>query len=215
MLDKISIVTNGSVIPLVTNYNGLKFYSPNDVAVKSDGTIWFTDPGYNSGITKPHSGYPPDYYVYRFHPTNANATCQAVMTNGFGRADGLGRQTDSVSRPMKPGFMWRTPMPATMDIASMCIPSPPATRLRTAPSLLTSPMVFRMAFIATWMVGLVEWRRRALYICGRRWPSDREDKVSSGRESLLWGGPQYKTLYMVGQPIVTSIPVLVAGNSAP
>jgi hypothetical protein len=29
--------------------------------------------------------------------------------------------------------------------------------------------------------------------------------------NLCWGGPQYKTLYMVGQPIVTSIPVLVAG----
>jgi hypothetical protein len=30
--------------------------------------------------------------------------------------------------------------------------------------------------------------------------------------NLCWGGPQYKTLYMVGQPVVTSIPVLVAGT---
>jgi hypothetical protein len=29
--------------------------------------------------------------------------------------------------------------------------------------------------------------------------------------NLCWGGPQYMTLYMVGQPIVTSIPVKVAG----
>jgi len=49
---KISMLTNGVLTPLVTNWNGLKFYSPNDVAVKSDGTIWFTDPGYNSGITR-------------------------------------------------------------------------------------------------------------------------------------------------------------------
>src|ERR1051325_4670633 len=34
---KISMVTNGFDIPLVTTCNGLKFYSPNDVAVKSDG----------------------------------------------------------------------------------------------------------------------------------------------------------------------------------
>ena len=30
--------------------------------------------------------------------------------------------------------------------------------------------------------------------------------------NLCWGGLQYKTLYMVGQPLVTSIPVLVAGT---
>ena len=29
--------------------------------------------------------------------------------------------------------------------------------------------------------------------------------------NLCFGGPQYKTLYMVGQPLVTSFPVLVAG----
>ena len=85
---KISMVTNGVVTPLVTTCNGLKFYSPNDVAVKSDGTIWFTDPGYNSGTTRPHAGYPSNYCVYQFHPTNGNATCRAVMTNNFGRTSG-------------------------------------------------------------------------------------------------------------------------------
>ncbi len=30
--------------------------------------------------------------------------------------------------------------------------------------------------------------------------------------NFCWGGPQYKTFYMVGQPLVTSIPVLVAGE---
>jgi hypothetical protein len=32
--------------------------------------------------------------------------------------------------------------------------------------------------------------------------------------NLCWGGPQYKTLYMTGQPLVTSLPVLVAGTPA-
>lgn len=32
--------------------------------------------------------------------------------------------------------------------------------------------------------------------------------------NLCFGGPHYKTLYMVGQPIVTSIPVLVPGRPA-
>jgi hypothetical protein len=32
--------------------------------------------------------------------------------------------------------------------------------------------------------------------------------------NLCFGGPQYKTLYMTGQPLVTSVPVLVAGIPA-
>jgi len=37
---------DGTVVTLVDNYQGKKFNSPNDVAIKSDGTIWFTDPPY-------------------------------------------------------------------------------------------------------------------------------------------------------------------------
>ena len=31
---------------LLDSFEGKKFNSPNDVVVKSDGTIWFTDPPY-------------------------------------------------------------------------------------------------------------------------------------------------------------------------
>ncbi|MGH7993297.1 MAG: SMP-30/gluconolactonase/LRE family protein, partial [Limisphaerales bacterium] len=44
---KVVLTTNGVITPLVTDYYGLKFYSPNDLIVKSDGSIWFTDPGYD------------------------------------------------------------------------------------------------------------------------------------------------------------------------
>jgi len=37
---------DGKITVLCDNYKGLKFNSPNDVVVKSDGTIWFTDPSY-------------------------------------------------------------------------------------------------------------------------------------------------------------------------
>ena len=32
--------------------------------------------------------------------------------------------------------------------------------------------------------------------------------------NFCWGGPQYKTLYIVGRPLVTSIPVLVSGTAS-
>lgn len=39
-------LANGEVIPLATHYKGKRLNSPNDVVVRSDGTIYFTDPPY-------------------------------------------------------------------------------------------------------------------------------------------------------------------------
>jgi len=37
---------SGQVVTIASSYQGRKLNSPNDVVVKSDGTIWFTDPPY-------------------------------------------------------------------------------------------------------------------------------------------------------------------------
>ncbi len=39
--------SNGIITPLASTYNGKRFNSPNDVVVKSDGSIFFTDPNFN------------------------------------------------------------------------------------------------------------------------------------------------------------------------
>ena len=62
---------DGTLTILVDNFEGRKLNSPNDVVVKSDGTIWFTDPPY--GILSNHEGYKADSelghcYVFRFDP---------------------------------------------------------------------------------------------------------------------------------------------------
>ncbi len=64
---------DGQVSTLVDSWRGARLNSPNDVVVKSDGTIWFTDPSY--GIQKPGEGHPGvleygDHYVFRFEPTS-------------------------------------------------------------------------------------------------------------------------------------------------
>ena len=209
---KISMVTNGVVTPLVTAYNGLKFYSPNDVAVKSDGTIWFTDPGYNSGTTRPHAGYPSNYCVYQFHPTNGNATCRAVMTNNFGRTSGNPR----------PNGLCFSPDETQLYVADSDN-SANGHRIYvysvTASNTLSGGAVF-----ANVTNGIPDGIK-----CdadGRVWSSGGDglyifaaaDGHLVGKikfqlvVNLCWGGPQYKTLYMVGQPLVTSMPVLVAGT---
>ena len=57
---------------VVDNYQGRKLNSPNDVIVKSDGSIWFTDPPY--GIVSNREGHQAkseldSNYVFRFDPT--------------------------------------------------------------------------------------------------------------------------------------------------
>jgi gluconolactonase len=56
---------------VVDSFQGRRLNSPNDVVVKSDGTIWFTDPQY--GILSNREGYKAESelgknYVFRFDP---------------------------------------------------------------------------------------------------------------------------------------------------
>lgn len=67
---------------LVERFEGKRFNSPNDVVVKSDGTIWFSDPTY--GIDSEYEGLagPSEIgvsNVYRFDP--ASGALSAVVTD--------------------------------------------------------------------------------------------------------------------------------------
>ncbi|MGQ0708949.1 MAG: SMP-30/gluconolactonase/LRE family protein [Rhodoferax sp.] len=62
---------------VANEYGGRRLNSPNDVVVKSDGTIWFTDPPY--GILSDHEGHRAeselgDNYVFRFDPASKQLT---------------------------------------------------------------------------------------------------------------------------------------------
>jgi gluconolactonase len=60
---------------VVDRYQGRRLNSPNDVVVKRDGTIWFTDPPY--GILSDREGHRADSelgdcYVFRFDPASGS-----------------------------------------------------------------------------------------------------------------------------------------------
>ena len=74
---------------VVDQFNGKKFNSPNDACVKSDNTIWFTDPPY--GILSDYEGYPGDQeyggcYVFSFDP---NKNILKVITTNLDRPNGI------------------------------------------------------------------------------------------------------------------------------
>jgi len=75
---------DGTLTRLVDRHDGRRLNSPNDVAVKSDGSIWFTDPLY--GIQSDYEGgrqaseQPPA--LYRFDPGNGNINLMAADFDG-------------------------------------------------------------------------------------------------------------------------------------
>jgi gluconolactonase len=74
---------NGEVVTVVDSHDGKKLNSPNDVVVKSDGTIWFTDPDYGlAGRPKEQAGN----FVYRFHPTTKEIV---AVIKDFDKPNGL------------------------------------------------------------------------------------------------------------------------------
>jgi len=80
----------GRVETLVDGWGGLSLNSPNDVVVRRDGTIWFTDPsyGYLQGFRpEPQVGD----YVYRFDPGSGRLS---VVADSFCKPNGLAFSPD-------------------------------------------------------------------------------------------------------------------------
>lgn len=85
---------DGSVTVLADSYRGRRLNSPNDVVVKSDGTIWFTDPPY--GILAAYEGSrsrqeQDGCYVFRLDPKSGALT---VVADDFDKPNGIAFSPD-------------------------------------------------------------------------------------------------------------------------
>ncbi|HYI09559.1 MAG TPA: SMP-30/gluconolactonase/LRE family protein [Thermoanaerobaculia bacterium] len=83
-------LVSGAREMVVDHWFGLPFNSPNDVVVKRDGTIWFTDPSYGAlqGFRNPPvSGD----YVYRHDPADGSTV---VVADSFNKPNGLAFSPD-------------------------------------------------------------------------------------------------------------------------
>jgi len=78
---------DGTVIALATAYQGARLNSPNDIVVRSDGSIYFTDPPYGISDEErelPHNG------LYQIAPTGE----LRLLATDFGRPNGLAFSPD-------------------------------------------------------------------------------------------------------------------------
>lgn len=80
---------DGSITVLADSYDGKRLNSPNDVVVKSDDSVWFTDPPY--GIDSDYEGHKGDVeqagnYVFRIDGKTGEIT---IASDTFDRPNGL------------------------------------------------------------------------------------------------------------------------------
>ena len=85
---------DGSITVLVDRFGEHRLNSPNDVVVKSDDSIWFTDPPY--GILSDYEGHVEvsEYggaYVFRLDPKTKELT---VVANDFNKPNGIAFSLD-------------------------------------------------------------------------------------------------------------------------
>ena len=78
---------DGTIVPLATHYNGKELNSPNDIVVRSDGTIFFTDPDFGR---RPYYGVPRESQldfrgVYLIRPDGE----LTLLVDDFGQPNGL------------------------------------------------------------------------------------------------------------------------------
>ncbi|MGA6958005.1 MAG: SMP-30/gluconolactonase/LRE family protein, partial [Candidatus Acidiferrales bacterium] len=79
---------DGTITVLMDRFQGKKLNAPNDLAVHSDGSIWFSDPGY--GIMSNYEGHKAPFElpanVYRLDPNTAAVT---VVADDMDKPNGL------------------------------------------------------------------------------------------------------------------------------
>ena len=84
---------DGSITVLADSFDGKPLNSPNDVVVRSDGSVWFTDPAY--GIDSDYEGHKApqeqhECFLFRIDPAGG----LSVAAGGFSRPNGLAFSLD-------------------------------------------------------------------------------------------------------------------------
>jgi sugar lactone lactonase YvrE len=78
---------NGEIVTLANQYQGKQLNSPNDLVVKSDGSIYFTDPPYGIESEQEELGF---YGVYRLAPDGT----LTLLVDDFVRPNGIALSPD-------------------------------------------------------------------------------------------------------------------------
>jgi gluconolactonase len=203
---------DGRVAQLVTHFEGKRLNSPNDVIVKSDGTIWFSDPSYGIDIDYEGEEAAPEIggcYVYRFDPSIGAVS---AVIRSMVRPNGLAFSPDERVLYVVDTGRTHVPMPAT--ITAFDVGSDGAS--------VTNPRLF-----ASMDLGLFDGLRVDRH--GNVWTSAGDgvrcylpDGTHIGTipvpemvSNVCWGGAKRNRLYITAQTSLYSIYLTVRGSDRP
>jgi gluconolactonase len=186
---------DGKVETLCTTYQGKKLSSPNDVVVKSDGTIWFTDPPY--GVPKGEQKEQDKNRVYRLDP---GAKEPVSVVDDFNMPNGLCFSPDEkflyIADSGKPRHIRRFSVKAdnTLDGGDVFVTispgGPDGIRCDKAGRLFSSAGDGVQVFSPDGkLIGKI--------------------RTPQGAANLCFGGPEGKTLFITARTSVWAVNLLV------
>jgi len=136
--------TDGRITVLMDRYQGKRLNAPNDAVVHSNGSLWFTDPGYGDSLAlrRARGTFELPTHVYRLDPDSGQAT---VVASDMARPNGLCFSPDEHRL-----YIIDTGQPhgkANPSVCSMCWT---ARRSRTAGCFVTWAEADRTESVAMW-----------------------------------------------------------------
>ena len=85
---------NGSITIIADRYNGRRLNSPNDAVVKSDGSIWFTDPPYGILIDYEGEQHPSEIGNNNVYRVDGKTGSIEIVCDDFDKPNGLAFSPD-------------------------------------------------------------------------------------------------------------------------
>ena len=195
---------DGTIKVLVDNFEGKKLNSPNDLAVKSDGTIWFTDPPWG---LRGKPGEIDGHWVYRLDPDGA----LTVVTKSLAMPNGIAFSLDE-----KRLFVADTGgHPSVKDPAKRN--APPKIHVFNVTD--TNTLSEKISEIDVWCDGMTMDEKGNLYAGNHDGirvfdPEGKElglIKVPEKTTNSCFGGEDYKTLFITARKSLYAIKLDVKG----
>ena len=99
---------DGKITVLADNFNGKRLNSPNDIVVKSDGSIWFTDPPFGIGGNWEGDKATPElpHSVYRIAPDGKLGLVTPTSRDPTGSRSRPTRRSSTWSRAARSPIAW-------------------------------------------------------------------------------------------------------------